>query len=502
MTTLAHPRSSSSARQGRFPAIWMTTALAVLAAGLVLFSQTRAFAWDEGFHILTAQLILHGKRPYLDFVFSQTPLNAYWNAGWMALFGENWRVAHGAAALCSAAAMLLTARYVVLRFPVAGWRIPAATAAACLVGLDLMVVKFGTIAQAYGLCLLAVTAAYWFSILAVERRNARAAALAGLCCGIAAASSLLTLPAGPVMLVWLFVYGRGGRWRKCAAFLAGETAAFAPVFWLFAQGPRRVWFGIVNYNLLYRQVDWPGATQHNLEVITSWIDSGPALLLILLSAAGLLFVRFRSAWDQRVKNEFYLCAWLSAVLALYISSVRPTFPRYYMFAVPFLSILAVAGIYFFASRVYRLDRPWHAVAVLGLLLLLGLGKGIYDARDNLTWPEMEQVARKVNAVAMPGQALYADELTYFLTRHAPPSGMEMANSHKFHFTPERMRGLHLISDTELERQVETGVYGVLETCEDDDYIAEHGYAKWFRKSAEAGSCTVFWDWQPSGEPKR
>jgi len=78
------------------------SALGLLTAGLVAYSQTKAFAWDEGFHILAAQLIKHGKRPYIDFVFSQTPLNAYWNAGWMAVFGESWRVPHAIAALCSA----------------------------------------------------------------------------------------------------------------------------------------------------------------------------------------------------------------------------------------------------------------------------------------------------------------------------------------------------------------------------------------------------------------
>src|SRR5690349_445736 len=65
----------------------------LIAAALLVYSQTYAFAWDEGFHLLAAQLIAHGKRPYLDFLFAQTPLNAYWNAALMRLFGESWRIA-------------------------------------------------------------------------------------------------------------------------------------------------------------------------------------------------------------------------------------------------------------------------------------------------------------------------------------------------------------------------------------------------------------------------
>src|SRR3984885_3282311 len=96
-----------SVNERRVPVL-LLSAFALITAGLVVYSQTMAFAWDEGFHILTAQLIKHGKRPYIDFVFSQTPLNAYLSAVWMAVFGESWRVPHAFSALCSAGAAILT----------------------------------------------------------------------------------------------------------------------------------------------------------------------------------------------------------------------------------------------------------------------------------------------------------------------------------------------------------------------------------------------------------
>jgi len=79
------------------------SAFTFLAVGMLVFSQTRSFFWDEGFHILAAYLIRTGKRPYLDFFFPQTPLNAYWNAAWMAIFGPSWRVVHAVAALVTQA---------------------------------------------------------------------------------------------------------------------------------------------------------------------------------------------------------------------------------------------------------------------------------------------------------------------------------------------------------------------------------------------------------------
>jgi hypothetical protein len=465
----------------------------LLTAGLVAFSQTKAFAWDEGFHILTAQLIRHGRRPYIDFVFSQTPLNAYWNAGWMAVFGENWRVPHAIAALCSAGAVILTSGFVFSRFPVSRWRLPGALMAGLLVGLNVLVVRFGGIAQAYGLCLLAIVAAYRLAVRSTERRAVVSAGLAGLACGIAAASSLLTAPMSPVLLIWILVYSQARlRWAKFAAFVLGDLLAFIPVFWIFAQGPRQV-FGVIQYNALYRQLDWSGALEQNFEVLASWIDCGPALLLLLLSAGGLLFIYFRSDWEAQRKAEFYLCAWLSIALAVYTSSVLPTFAQYYIFTVPFLGILAVAGIYAAGLSLYRLDRPWPPVLVLTLLLSFGLAKSLYEQRDNMVWPDLEKTARKVNEVTTLRQTLFADEAVYFLTRHGPPPGMEMENSHKFNFPQALLALLHLIPQGELDRQVKAGAFSTLETCEGQDDIKAQGYAKLYANNAAAGPCTVFWN---------
>src|SRR5271157_5759718 len=74
--------------------LWMYGTWALLAAALMLYAQSWAFTDDEGFHLLAAQLIKGGMRPYLDFCFPQTPLNAYWNAFLMRLCGESWRGPH------------------------------------------------------------------------------------------------------------------------------------------------------------------------------------------------------------------------------------------------------------------------------------------------------------------------------------------------------------------------------------------------------------------------
>src|ERR1700736_2154382 len=112
---------------GRPPRVLLLYLLCgLLTAFLIVYARRRAFAWDEGFHLLTAQLINAGKRPYIDWVFSQPPLNAYWNALWMRIFGESWRVVHAVAGLCTAGAVFLMARFTLVRFPVPRWRLPLA----------------------------------------------------------------------------------------------------------------------------------------------------------------------------------------------------------------------------------------------------------------------------------------------------------------------------------------------------------------------------------------
>ena len=181
---------------------WVMGMVALYAAAFLLYAEKWAFTWDESYHLLAAQLISVGKRPYLDFCFPQAPLNAYWNAGWMRLLGDNWRVPHAFAALFTIGAVVLTARFTFLRFPVPEWRPTAALTAALLTGLNAMVFIYGPL-QAYGICLFALVVAFQLAIRAVDQSGPLRPAAAGFFVGTAAASSLLSAAAAPVLLVWM-----------------------------------------------------------------------------------------------------------------------------------------------------------------------------------------------------------------------------------------------------------------------------------------------------------
>jgi MYXO-CTERM domain-containing protein len=473
---------------------WIVRALvALVAVVLGVYAQTRAFAWDEGFHLVTAQSINRGKLPYIDFCFPQTPLNAYWNAGWMRLFGNTWRTPHAVAGVMTALAVLLAAGYLMRRFPVPGWRLATAAAAVCIFGLNIMVVEFGTIAQAYALCLFLIVSAFLVAVAAVDRETPWGAGAAGFLACAAANCSLLTAPVAPVLLGWMLFCNRAGnRWAKLTAFAAGSAVAFLPLAWLFTQGPQQTIFNVLHYNLLYRQREWAGAVPHNFGEWFAWIGSPQAWMLGLLALAGLFFIRKRSGWEPAQRREFYLCAWLAITLMLHISTATPTFRRYYLLAVPFLAILACAGLYDVGSRLGSPDRPWIPVLIVCLLTGACLTKRLTEGWDDFSWYTVERIAAKVNAVTPAQAVLYADEPTYAVTRHVPPSGLELADSHKLDFPPAVAHEFHVIPQKEMDRQLKAGVFDVIEMSDDDARVEKLGFAKMYAHTAEVDDYDIFW----------
>lgn len=469
-----------------------------LIAGLyavlfLIYSISWAFTWDEGYHLLAAQLIAGGKRPYLDFCFPQTPLNAYWNAGWMRLLGFHWQVPHALAALFTMGAVGLTARFVSLRFPIATWRVALALSALLLTGLNAMVFIFGPL-QAYGISLFMLVAAFRVAVGEVDREGLRGAAAVGLLAGAAAASTLLSAAAAPVLILWMLYYNRvGSRWGKLCGFVIGAAVPFTPVAWLAAEGPRQTWFNLVEYHTTFRKLYWPDTTRHDLEVLMSWIDSGQALALGLLAVAGLVYIAWRSQWPATLKAQFYLCAWLAAALSAEVGLAHPTFPRYFVLAVPFLAILAAVGLYAIASRVWEADQPRWAVVAVGVIMLLGLGKALYD-RDQVSdhWASYERMAKKIDEVTPREALLFADEPIYFLTRRVPPPGLELTNSHKVDLGPQENALLHILTEADVKREVTSGMFATAYSCDEDD-IKDYGLANLYRQRVDMENCSIFWE---------
>ena len=465
--------------------------MALAGAGMLIYSQTLAFTWDEGFHLLAAQLILRGKKPYIDFFHGQTPLYAYWNALWMRLFGETWRVAQAVSTVMTALAAFLFADFTFARLK-PGWRIAGSITAASLFLLNAQVFQFGTVAQAYGLCLFLDALAFRFAVRCVERKSLRSAAAAGFFAGAAAGSSLLTAATAPILVAWIFCHHRE-RAKSAVAFLAAGAVPFAPFFWFLAKAPQQTWFDVVQYHVYYRAANVQNATQWDFGVIASWLDSSQAVLLGGLALLGLWFAATRSEWTGLPRREFYLCGWLAAGQAVYLSATHPTFPRYFLFIVPFLSVLAAVGIYAIGSRIGSTERRTIPTVAVIVVMALGLVKALVDGEDTFRWSELERVAAKVNEVTPAGAPLWADEHIYFLTKRVPPPGMEFSYSHTVNVDPAFGALVHVVPRSVLLRQIADGDFETIENADDEDEINSLGIPPLYRQHTEISECDIFWD---------
>ena len=468
------------------------TVFILWAAGLLLYSQTLAFHWDEGFHILAADLINAGKQPYIDFFFAQTPLNAYWNAAWMRLFGADWRVVHWVAALATIASVLLIVQYVFALFHDRRWQMAAALAALALFGLHALVWDYGTISQAYPLCLLLVVAAFRAAIAAVTRTRFMMSALAGFLAGAASASSLLTAPASAVVLIWIWLYNQlGNRWVKATAFVAAAVASCIPLLLLFAQGPHRVIFDILKYHSIYRRVNWVESTSHDIGVVTDWVNSSPSLLLVLLAAAGLFFIKKREG-DPGKRAEFRLCLWLILAVGAQNLFARPTFPQYFVFLIPFLTVLGIMGFYDMAARFEYSDRPQRPVLMLLCVTTLCLGNSLYGERDSYTWHQLERVVNKVKEVTPKAAQILAPESIYFLLHWPVPPGLEYEDMRKLQFSSAENETLHILPKAEVDRRLKSGFFPTAVVCDDDTAVSELEEWKVYLHKVDFNECTVFW----------
>ena len=482
---------SAPARAGRRDALWLVAACALVTAVLLAFAETLAFTGDEGFHLMAAESIASGMRPYLDFCFPQTPLEAYWFAALIRCFGPSWRVIHAASALTAAAGVALMVDFVYRRFPERPWRLGAALAAAAFIGLSSVMVEFGTVGQAYGLLVLTTVAAFRLAIAAVDRRGSLPAAAAGLLAGAGAAASLLSAPVGPVLLLWIFLQNRaGGRWRKAGGFVGGYALPFLPVLWLFAQSPWVVWFNLTGYHLYFRTLYWNHPLPHDIDVLTSWAADPLALFIGLLAIGAVFFLGNRSGWEHTRRSEFYLCGWLAAALSLELVFGHPTFTRYFVVVAPFAGALAVPGLYAVGSRVFAPDRPFWPVLVSVAIAVSVFGRTIPERHDVLTWPQNEDIARKLLQVTPPGQQAFTDGVTYFLMRRQPLPGMEFDYSHKISLPAARLAALHILPEAKLKQMVLDGRFASALSCDEEDKT--YGFDKVFTQKAEVHDCLVYW----------
>jgi hypothetical protein len=293
----------------------------------------------------------------------------------------------------------------------------------------------------------------------------------------------------------------GDKIKTSASFIAGALIPFTPVFWLLAKAPRVVFFNIVQYQAMYRRADWATATEHDVDVLSSWLSDGQTLLLGMLSLFGVYFLFKKSGWTVTERRPFYLATWIALALSVYIATAHPTFARYFIVAIPLVATLAAVGLYAAGSRLAEDGRPFWPTAILIFLIVLGYGRGVFDERDSTTWGDYQKIANKVAEVTPHNGVVFADELVYFLLRRTPPSGLEFSYSHKVDLPAAEQKLYHIISEKDLVAQVKAGRFDTFESC-NDDKVDEMHLDQVYAKKQDIKDCFVYWQKKSSGRPAK
>lgn len=495
LTSLGEPPQRWAARLRRMPktfaralaqtanlplAVWI--AVASVSAILILYSQMLAWAGDEGFHLLASQLALSGKRPYLDFFYQHPPMFIYLNAVWMWVFGETWRSAHLFAALCAAGCVFLIARSVFDNAPQGLRRAQMALAAVLFVGLHRLVLRFGTVAFPYALCLLLTTGAFLLVVRGVARPGGRLPFWGGLCAGAALCSSFLAAATAVVLFAWLVLRNRAGSVAtKAAMFIAGGAVGLLPLFAPFAQAPRVVFFDLVEYHLFHRS-----CTGHHLRAwVGSLLSYGETRVLLVLAALGIWFLT-RVRRDAAHKEAFYLCACLVAGNSLYLLFVHNLFEFYFSVLIPFLGVCACLSLDALASdtRVRWIGVALSALAMCAAWVWLppsGL-IGLRSLKAGSAWQRLERICGQLQRVLPKEGDLYASEDVYFLMRRVPPPGMENSFGRDVKMGAARAKSLRLVSEDEVKQWLKEGRFAAVLMDPESDGFSELGLARNYSRS--------------------
>jgi len=215
-----------------------------------------------------------------------------------------------------------------------------------------------------------------------------------------------------------------------------------------------------------------------------------------------LFTWFQSPENHERRAPWYLCGWLAAAEAFWLCMPHPTFARYFLFCMPFLSMLAPVGLRAIATRIHPAGGPWLPALLVIFLAAGDLGKWYFeDVADAYNWSDMEKTAAVVNQVTPPGASLHADEMVYFAADRIPPSGEELQDSHKLQLAPDRAALVHVYSNAELHQRILAGRFDTFQTCYPAGY-EKLGLDKLYehKRDFEDNDCVVYWGWKGT-QPK-
>ncbi|MGW0391897.1 glycosyltransferase family 39 protein [Streptomyces sp. NPDC003042] len=343
-----HRGGSRATRRARFDWLWaavLTFAVACIGSGTPNLWRDELASWNAAIRG-TGDLV-----EMLGNVDAVSGLYYLLLHGWVAVFGDSATMLR----MPSAIAMAGAAAFVVLTARKAFDR-RTALFAGLLFALLPSVTRYGQEARSYAFAVLAVTAATWLLLRALDRSApARWApyAVAVAAAGLFHIVSLLFLL--PHVLIVLLRWWQDRRGRTVVSFAVTVAVALVPVVPLVLLGQRQVG----------RQISWI-KTPHLRSIADVWDTLfGSPLVALALAALALLPLAWTRGRRPAVELVLVGAAPIAAAWVVSQGSTSYFMDRYLLFTMPAWVVLAAAGLA--ALR----PRPL-GVAGLAAVILLGL----------------------------------------------------------------------------------------------------------------------------------
>jgi 4-amino-4-deoxy-L-arabinose transferase-like glycosyltransferase len=331
----AHALARARPRAEAVPWLWHGLVAAAATAVLVPSAVWRYVDGDEGYYLLSSELVMDGALPYRDFMFTQMPLLPYLYGAWTAVLGDGWLAARLLSVAFAVGVAVLLFHFASRRFG----RGLALVGAALYVFSGLVFAWFPTV-KTY-----APATFFLFAALALADRRPATARWAWFAAGVLAALAAdvrLIFAAAAPAFAWAAVHAAGGgqRLRALTPFAAGFGVGLSPALLFLALDPGRFLFDNVGYHAFRSTEGLVGDFRQKARVAANLLGVGTPdgaipqfLLLALAAAAAALVVR-------RLGRPLPLALVVAGLLGAASFLPTPTYPQYFVTLVPFL----VAGI--------------------------------------------------------------------------------------------------------------------------------------------------------------
>jgi len=349
--------------------------LAVILVQLPVFAilaMLRTVDGDEGDYMLAARQVFEGRLPYVDFLYTQTPLLPYAYGLWMKLFGLNWYAARLLSAVFATALGTLIYVYGARAFK----NHSLAFVGLFLFGTSAFTLAWDTVVMTYALSGLLLFSA--FTVLTTGPRIPQISRfiLSGFLLALAVDTRLLILAAVPAFIIGLLIHNTGteSRLRRLAQWLSGFTIGLVPTLFFLALDFDAFIFGNLGYHAVRNTAgslvgDWAQKGAMLAELLNLRSAGGETItfqvpLLLALNAYYVILVARR-----RAQLNIPLVASIFLTLALVLPT--PSYAQYFAILLPFVIINAVHAIDILlndASQTSSIALRDHFRTALGVFL--------------------------------------------------------------------------------------------------------------------------------------